>query len=134
MRWRELVGASVLLATTVASAGAAFGDSMRCGRYVVQTGHPQSRVLEACGEPRHAWQDGFIEQTIRRNDGYYPAYPHGYYPAYPPPPYPLPGYETEYRRIIPVYKWEYNLGRGTLLKTLIFHGDTLMEIVDGPRQ
>ena len=127
MRWCDLWVLTASLAAS-ATAAAAFSDSMRCGRYVVQTGYSQSQILDVCGEPRHAWQDGFIEQAIRRNDPYYPVYP-------TPLPYPLPsGYETEYRRVIPVYKWEYNLGRGTLLKTLIFHGDILIEIVNGPRQ
>ena len=128
MRWSGFLVLTALLAPASATALAAFSASMRCGRYVVQTGYSQSQVLDVCGAPRHAWQDGFIERAIRGRDGYYPAYP-------APLPYPSPsGYETEYRRIVPVYKWEYNLGRGTLLKTLIFHGDILMEIVDGPRQ
>jgi hypothetical protein len=113
----------VALGTTTAVAS----DSMRCGRYVVSMGDSQSRVLDICGEPQRAWQDGFIEQTVLGTDGYYPVNPG------PLPPYP-PGYETEVRRVIPVYKWEYNLGRGRFLKTLVFHGDTLVDIVDGPRQ
>ena len=78
---------------------------------------------------QHTWQDGFIEETARRGDRYYD-------PVNPvPPPYPRQsGYETEVRRIIPVYKWEYSLGPGTFLKTLVFHGDTLVGIVQGPRQ
>lgn len=128
MRGSGFLVLTALMAPAGATALAAFSDSMRCGRYVVQTGYSRSQVLDVCGAPRHAWQDGFIEQSIRRSDGYYPGYP-------TPLPYPLQsGYETEFRRIIPVYKWEYNLGRGTLLKTLIFHGDILMDIVDGPRQ
>jgi len=110
--------ALVVVATTVVA------DSMRCGSYVVSDGDSQSRVLDLCGEPRRAWQDGFIEQVIRRNDGYYD-------PSTTPN---LPGYETETRRFIPVYKWEYNLGRGTFLKTLVFQGDILARIIDGPRQ
>ncbi|MBL8251702.1 MAG: DUF2845 domain-containing protein [Candidatus Competibacter sp.] len=128
MSWREVLAVVALLATAGASAASAFADSLRCGRYVVQTGYSQAQVLDLCGQPRYAWQDGFIEQAIRRSDGYYPGYP-------TPQPYPLPpGYETEFRRVIPVSKWQYHFGRGTLLKTLVFHGDTLMEIVDGPRQ
>jgi len=105
---------------------AAAQDSMRCGRYVVSAGDSQSRILDICGEPQSAWQDGFIEQVVRRRDGYR-SDPQQSYPR-------QPGYETEYRRIVPVYKWEYNLGRGTLLKRLVFHGDTLVDISDGPRQ
>ncbi|MCB1824596.1 MAG: DUF2845 domain-containing protein [Candidatus Competibacteraceae bacterium] len=107
---------------------AAVADSMRCGSYIVSDGDSQSRVLDLCGEPRRAWQDGFIEQVVRRNDGYYD-------PSATPQPYPrLSGQETETRRLIPVYKWEYNLGRGTFLKTLVFQGDILARIIDGPRQ
>jgi hypothetical protein len=109
----------------------AFADSMRCGSYLVNTGDSQSRVLQVCGEPQRAWQDGFIEETIRRNDGYYD-------PSTLPQTqrYPLPagGQETEVRRVKAVYKWEYNLGRGRFLKTLVFHGDILVGIIDGPRQ
>ncbi len=114
--------ALVVVATT------AVADSMRCGSYVVSDGDSQSRVLDLCGEPRRAWQDGFVEQVVRRNDRYYD-------PSTTPQTYPnLPGYETEIRRLIPVYKWEYNLGRGTFLKTLVFQGDILAQIIDGPRQ
>jgi hypothetical protein len=109
-------------------AAPALADSLRCGGYVVSTGDLQARVLDACGEPQRAWQDGFIEQAVRRNDGYYPPNPASR--SYPN----QTGYETEVRRVIPVYKWEYSLGRGTLLKTLVFHGDTLVDIIDGPRQ
>lgn len=119
-----------LAALMLLAAIPALADSMRCGRYVVQTGDPQSRVLELCGEPRYAWQDGFIEQIVRRNDGYFDRYPVD--PA--PTPYPLPRYNTEVRRIIPIYKWEYHPGPGRLLKTLIFHSDVLVAIIDGPRQ
>ena len=119
---------SMVLLLAASSTTTAFADNLRCGRYVANTGDSQSRVLDICGEPQRAWQDGFIEQAVRRNDGYYSVNP-------VPLPYPRqPGYETEVRRVIPVYKWEYNLGRGTLLKTLIFHGDTLVGIIDGPRQ
>ena len=114
------------LATLIAAPAVA--DSLRCDRYLVNTGDSQSRVLDLCGEPQRAWQDGFIEQTVRRNEGY---------DAVNPVPLPnprQPAYETETRRIIPVYKWEYNLGRGTFLKILVFHGDTLVGIFDGPRQ
>lgn len=122
-------GHSILMGSlAVLVAAAAVADSMRCGGYVVNTGDSQSRVLELCGEPQRAWNDGFIEQAVRRQDGYYSVDP-------APLPYPRqPGYETEYRRVIPVYKWEYNLGRGTFLKTLVFHGDVLVRIGDGPRQ
>ena len=107
----------------------ATADSMRCGRYLISTGDSQSRVLQVCGEPQRAWQDGFIEQTVRRNEGYYD-------PSTLPQPYPLPsgGQETEVRRVIPIYKWEYNLGRGRFLKTLVFHSDILVSIIDGARQ
>lgn len=126
MGWHRMF---VLVAPLMAlSAAPALADSLRCGGYVVSTGDLQARVLDACGEPQRAWQDGFIEQAVRRDDGYYPTHP-----APPPYRYP-PGYETEFRRIIPVYKWEYNLGSGRLLKILVFHGDTLVDIVDGPRQ
>lgn len=126
MRGCEYLISMVLLLATSSTAIAS--GSMRCGRYVVNTNDSQSQVLDICGEPRRAWQDGFIEQTVRRGDGAYSVGP-------APPLYPRqPGYETEVRRIIPVYKWEYNLGPGTLLKTLIFHGDTLVGIIDGPRQ
>ncbi len=112
----------------VVVAATAVADSMRCGSYVVSDGDSQSRVLDLCGEPRRAWQDGFVEQVVRRNDRYYD-------PSTTPQTYPnLPGYETEIRRLIPVYKWEYNLGRGTFLKTLVFQGDILAQIIDGPRQ
>ena len=113
--------ALVLVAVTAAA------DSMRCGTYLVSDGDSQSRVLDLCGEPQRAWQDGFIEQVVRRNEGYYdPSVPQ---------PYPrLTGQEIETRRVIPVYRWEYNLGRGTFLRTLVFQGDTLVRIIDGPRQ
>ncbi len=126
MGWhRTLVLVAPLMAL---GAVPALADSLRCGGYVVSTGDLQARVLDTCGEPQRAWQDGFIEQAARRNDGRYPVNP-------VPRPYPNPpGYETEVRRIIPVYKWEYNLGPGRLLKILIFHGDTLVDIIDGPRQ
>ena len=115
-------GRRVLMATLVAAGAAtAVADTLRCGSYLVNTGDSQSRVRQICGDPQNAWQDGFLEETVRRSDGYSAN------------PYPLqPGYET--RRIIPVYKWEYNLGPGTFLKTLVFHGDTLVGIIDGPRQ
>ena len=111
------VGATVVVA-----------DSIRCGGYIVNTGDSQSRVLQICGEPQRAWQDGFIEQVTRRNDGYSVS------PAPSNPVARQPNYETEYRRVIPVYRWDYNFGPGTFLKTLVFHGDTLMYILDGPRQ
>jgi len=120
-----------LLMTTLALSGiaTATADSMRCGSYLVSTGDSQSRVLQVCGEPQRAWQDGFIEKTVRRNEGYY-------VPSTLPETRRLPpgGQETEVRRIIAVYKWEYNLGRGTFLKTLVFHGDLLVRIIDGARQ
>jgi hypothetical protein len=113
-----------MLGTATATA-----DSMRCGSYLINTGDSQSRVLQVCGEPQRAWQDGFIEQTVRRNEGYYD-------PSNLPQSSPLPsgGQETEVRRVIPVYKWEYNLGRGTFLKTLVFHSDILVGILSGARQ
>lgn len=109
----------VLLAVT-GPATAVADNSLRCGRYVVNTGDSQSRVLEVCGEPRQAWQDGFIEQTVR--------------PVSPYPSPPQPGYGVETRRVIPIYLWEYSLGPGTFLKTLVFHGDILVDIIQGPRQ
>ena len=120
------IGYVFLLLPTLASA-----DSIRCGGYLVNTGDSQSRVLEFCGEPQNAWQDGFIEQVERRSAGNIILDPA------PPHPNANPGqptYETESRRIIPVYKWEYNLGHGTFLKILTFEGDTLVNITDGPRQ
>lgn len=107
----------------------ASADSIRCGGYLVNTGDSQSRVLAVCGEPQSARPDGFIEQVVRRNDGTLTINPVS------PNPYPsLPNYQVESRRVLPVYKWEYNLGRGTFLKILTFHGDTLVDIADGPRQ
>ena len=118
------IGYWLLLLPALANA-----DSMRCGGYLVNTGDSQSRVLEICGEPQSARQDSFIEQVTRRNDGNLILNPAA------PNPYPAqPAYETEFRRVIPVYKWEYNLGYGTFLKILTFHGDTLVAITDGPRQ
>lgn len=116
----------VIAALIFSGMATAMADSMRCGKYLVNTGDPQSRVQDLCGEPQRAWQDGFIEEIVRRNDGYYD-------PSSVPRPHPG-GYEREVRRVIPVYKWEYNLGRGTFLKTLVFHSDTLVGIIDGPRQ
>lgn len=113
-----------------ASGSAAVADSMRCGGYLVNTGDSQSQVRQVCGDPQNAWQDGFIEETLRRKEGYYPANP-------VPPPLPNTGqsrYETETRRLIPIYKWEYRFGPGTFLRTLTFQGDTLVDIADGPRQ
>lgn len=124
---RGLAKGTLIAALTLAGAATANADSMRCGRYLVNTGDSQSRVLELCGEPQRAWQDGFIEETLRRSDGYYD-------PSAAPNSTPGPVYEKEVRRVIPVFKWEYNLGRGTFLKTLIFHSDTLVAIIDGPRQ
>ncbi|HOB62625.1 MAG TPA: DUF2845 domain-containing protein [Candidatus Competibacteraceae bacterium] len=121
-----------VLLTTLGMLGAitAEADSLRCGRYVVNTGDLQSRVLDLCGEPQRAYQDGFIEQVVRQNDGY------GYYSVNPAPYYDSrqPAYQTEYRRVVPVYKWEYNFGPGTFLKILVFQGDALVGIVQGPRQ
>ena len=118
------VGYWFLLLPALASA-----DTIRCGGYLVNTGDSQSRVLDICGEPRSARQDGFIELVARRSDGAIILNP---VPSNPYPGQPL--YETEARRISPVYKWEYNLGHGTFLKILTFHGDTLVDIADGPRQ
>jgi hypothetical protein len=105
-----LMAALTLLGITTAHA-----DSMRCGKYLVNTGDSQSRVLDICGEPQSARQDGFIEQAALCNDKRCIYY-------------------METRRIIPVYKWDYNLGHGRFLKILTFHGDTLVDIADGPRQ
>jgi len=124
---RRLAKRTLIAALTLAGVATANADSMRCGRYLVNIGDSQSRVLELCGEPQRAWQDGFIEETLRRSDGYYP-------PSAAPNPNPGPVYEKEVRRVIPVFKWEYNLGRGTFLKTLVFHSDMLVAIIDGPRQ
>jgi hypothetical protein len=113
-------------------------DSIRCGGYLVNTGDSQSRALQLCGEPQSARPDGFIEQVVRRSDGGIVLNPNLVNPVPPNPSYPgyldQSRYETEYRRVIPVYKWEYNLGHGTFLKILTFHGDTLVDIADGPRQ
>ena len=125
VKWRL---AAVL---TIFGMTAAFADSMRCGSYLVNTGDSQSRVLQVCGEPQRAWQDGFIEQTVRRNDGYYDPSTLPQTQTYPSS---SGGQETEVRRVKPVYKWEYNLGRGRFLKTLVFHGNILVRIIDGPRQ
>ncbi|MCP5197808.1 MAG: DUF2845 domain-containing protein [Gammaproteobacteria bacterium] len=119
----------LMTALTLSGAATATADSIRCGSYLVNTGDSRSRVLQVCGEPQYAWQDGFIEESVRRHEGY----------SNPSPllqPYTrLPNnQETEVRRVIPVYKWEYHLGRGTFLKTLVFHGDILIRILDGPRQ
>ena len=118
-------------ALTIFGMVAAFADSMRCGSYLVNTGDSQSRVLQICGEPQRAWQDGFIEETVRRNEGYYDS---STLPQTQTYPLPSGGQETEVRRVKPVYKWEYNPGRGRFLKTLVFYGDILMRIIDGPRQ
>ena len=116
----------------------ASADSLRCSGYLVNTGDSQSRVLEICGEPHRARQDGFIEQVVRRSDGGIVLNPNPVNPIPSNPPYPgyagQSRYETEYRRVIPVYKWDYNLGHGTFLKILTFHGDTLVDIANGPRQ
>ena len=109
--------------TALSSAAAWAADSLRCGSYLVGIGDTQSRVLQVCGEPQRAFQDGFIEQTVRHSDGFMPS-----------PGQPLPGVQTEIRRLIPVYRWEYNLGAGTFLQILIFHGDVLVAVADGPRQ
>lgn len=121
-----------LLIAVLAAAGGSVSvaDSMRCGGYLVDNGSSQSQVRQLCGDPQRAWQDGFIEQIVRRNDG-------NYYPGNPASPTPNPGqprYETETRRLIPVYIWEYSFGPGTFLRILTFHGEMLVSIVDGPRQ
>lgn len=103
-------------------AASAHADSMRCGNYLVNSGDTQSRVLEVCGAPQRAWDDGFIEEIVR--DGVYQ----------PPGGEPGQTHSKERRRVIPVYKWEYNFGAGTFLKILIFHSDTLVSIQNGPRQ
>ena len=108
-----------------------FADSMRCGSYLVNTGDSQSRVLHICGEPQRAWQDGFIEEAVRRNDGDDDLWTLPQTQTYPLPP---GGQEREVRRVKPVYRWEYHLGRGRFLKTLVFYGDILVRIIDGPRQ
>lgn len=110
MCFMRQVGYLFLLLPTLASA-----DSFYCGGYLVNTGDSQSRVLDICGEPQSARQDGFIEQAALCNDKRCIYY-------------------TETRRVIPVYKWEYNLGHGRFLRILTFYGDTLVGIVDGPRQ
>ncbi len=118
----------VWVCSLTVSVTATAADSIRCGSYLVNTGDSQSRVLQICGDPQRAWQDGFIEQVVRRNDGYSAA------PVPSNPDVRQPSYETEYRRVIPVYRWDYNFGPGTFLKTLTFHGDVLVDIHDGPRQ
>lgn len=123
-------GRLALICSLAVGATGAVADSLRCGGYLVNTGDSQSRVLQICGEPQRAWQDGFIEQVLRQ-DGSYIVNPA---PLNPDVRLRPPGYETEYRRVIPVYRWDYNLGPGTFLKTLIFHGDVLVNILDGPRQ
>ncbi len=120
----------VLACALALGATGAVADSIRCGGYLVNTGDSQSRVLQICGEPQRAWQDGFIEQVVRQ-DGSYIVNPA---PLNPDVRLRPPGYETEYRRVIPVYRWDYSFGPGTFLKTLIFHGDVLVNINDGPRQ
>ena len=125
VKWRLVAVLTIFGMTT------ALADSMRCGSYLVNTGDSQSRVLQVCGEPQRAWQDGFIEETVRRNDGYYDS---SALPQTQTYPFLLGGQETEVRRVKPVYEWEYNLGRGRFLKTLVFHGDILVRIIDGPRQ
>ena len=108
----------------------ASADSIRCGGYLVNTGDSQSRVLHICGEPQNARQDGFIEQVWYRSDGAV-----GMIQPVPSDPYARPpGYAVEQRRLLPVYRWEYNFGHGTFLKILTFHGDRLVDIADGPRQ
>lgn len=124
------LGRLALVGLFVVSATGAVADSIRCGGYLVNTGDSQSRVLQICGEPQRAWQDGFIEQVVRQ-DGSYIVNPA---PLNPDVRLRPPGYETEYRRVIPVYRWDYSFGPGTFLKTLIFHGDVLVNINDGPRQ
>jgi len=104
MRW---FGSLLLTALLTTFTTVAVADSMRCGRYIVSTGDTQSQVLDICGQPQRYWQDGFIEHIERRNNGYY---------ADPTLPKSRSGYETEERRLIPVYRWEYNLGPGTFLR------------------
>lgn len=120
MRW---FGYLLLTLPALASA-----DSLRCRGYLVNTGDSQARVLQICGEPQSVRQDGFIEQVVRVPGNPLPPDPN--YPVYPDPS----RYANEYRRVIPVYKWEYSLGHGRFLKILTFHGDTLVDIADGPRQ
>ena len=59
MCFMRQVGYLFLLLPTLASA-----DSFYCGGYLVNTGDSQSRVLDICGEPQSARQDGFIEQVV----------------------------------------------------------------------
>jgi hypothetical protein len=113
----------------------ASADSLRCSGYLVNIGDSQSRVLQLCGEPQSARQDGFVELVARRSDGGIILNPRSVRPNPADPAYlDQSRYETEYRRIIPVYKWEYHRGHGTFLKILTFQGDTLVDIDDGPRQ
>ncbi|MFZ1326848.1 MAG: DUF2845 domain-containing protein [Candidatus Contendobacter sp.] len=115
----------LVLAPVLASA-----DSFRCGRYLVSAGDSQAQVLDRCGGPQRSWQDGFIEEVVRRADHSATLSNLGG----SSPVVSQPAYETEYRRVIPVYRWEYALGRGSFLKILTFHSDTLVSIENGPRQ
>ena len=117
--------ALLLILPTLANA-----DSIRCGGYLVTPGDSQSQVLHVCGEPQSARQDGFIEQVWYRSDDAV-----GMIQPVPSDPYTLPPrYAVEQRRLLPVYRWEYNFGHGTFLKILTFHGDLLVDIAAGPRQ
>lgn len=124
MRWGILP--ILLLLPTLTSAG-----SLRCGPYVIEGNESQARVLELCGEPYRAWQDGYFEEEYGwgGSDGAVFLEPGGVviYPT-------QPGYSNRYKRIIPIYRWEYRPGRGRFIKTLTFHGDRLIDIKDGPRQ
>lgn len=117
----------LLLLPPLASAG-----SLRCGPYVIESSESQARVLELCGEPYRAWQDGYFEEEYGGwvgSDGAVFSEPGGVviYPA-------QSGYSNRYKRIIPIYRWEYRPGRGRFIKTLTFYGDRLFSIEDGPRQ
>ena len=118
----------VMIFPLVLVAATAVADSMRCGSYIVSDGDSQSRVLDLCGEPRRAWQDGFIEQVVRRNDGI------TIHPRRHNLIHACPATKLKHGGSFRSTSGEYNLGRGTFLKTLVFQGDTLARIIDGPRQ
>ena len=114
-----------LLLPTLADAG-----NFRCGANVIIGGESSAQVLNLCGEPWRTWQDGFLEEEYGWRD-------QGMIILEPQATFPYPGQSGSfhrYKRIIPVYRWEYRPGAGRFLKILTFHGDRLIGISDGPRQ
>jgi len=99
-------------------------DSMRCGKYL-GTRDSSRGCGRLCGEPQRGLAGRFIE------DNSAPQLWHDDPSACTDLPGTHRRLRTEVRRVIPVIKWEYKLGRGKFLKTLVFRGDILWGLSTG---